>query len=180
MSIRNFPGQLFASHNICAGATTTISVVLTGGTGPYTIVWNDGSNHTINNYVSGTNITVGPYPAGNTTITLTSVLDNNLCVPASLGTPIVITVGSTPTSATLSGSGDACVGATSSLTFTVTDGVPPYDIIINGVTYLDRNSGSSISLGALPVGNYTYTLTSVIDACVCCSGWRASLLIHSA
>jgi hypothetical protein len=53
----------------------------------------------------------------------------------------------------------------STLTLTVTDGVPPYDIIINGVTYLDRNSGSSISLGALPVANYTYNLTSVIDAC---------------
>jgi len=77
----------------------------------------------------------------------------------------VITVGSTPTAATLTGTGDACVGSTSSLTFTVSNGVPPYDIIINGVTYLDRNSGSSISLGALPVGNYTYNLTSVIDAC---------------
>jgi PKD repeat protein len=157
--------QLFSSHNICAGATTTISVVLTGGTGPYTIVWNDGSNHTINNYVSGTNITVGPYPAGTTTISLTSVRDNNLCDPTSLGTPIGITVGSTPLSATLTGTGDVCVGATSSLTFTVTDGVPPYDIVINGVTYLDRNSGSSISLGALPLGSYSYSLTSVIDAC---------------
>ncbi|MHC1731146.1 MAG: PKD-like domain-containing protein [Bacteroidales bacterium] len=157
--------QLQASHNICALATTTISVVLTGGTSPYTIVWNDGSDHTINNYVSGTPITIGPYPVGNTTISLVSVLDNNLCVPASLGTPIIITVGSTPTVATLTGTGDACVGSTSTLTFTVTNGVPPYDIIINGVTYLDRNSGSSISLGALPVGNYTYNLTSVIDAC---------------
>ncbi len=157
--------QLMATHNICAGATTTISVTLTGGTGPYTIVWNDGSDHTINNYVSGTDINIGPYPAGSTSITLTSVTDNNLCVPASLGTPISITVGSTPVSATLSGSGDACVGSTSSLTFTVTDGVPPYDIIINGVTYFDRTSGSSISLGALPVGDYTYSLTSVIDAC---------------
>jgi len=157
--------QLFSSHNICAGATTTISVVLTGGTGPYTIVWNDGSNHTINNYVSGTNITVGPYPAGTTTISLTTVRDNNLCDPTSLGTPIAITVGSTPVSATLTGTGDVCVGTTSSLTFTVTDGVPPYDIVINGVTYLDRNSGSSIGLGALPVGSYSYSLTSVIDAC---------------
>jgi len=157
--------QLFTSHNICAGATTTISVVLTGGTGPYTVVWNDGSNHTINNYVSGTDITVGPYPAGSTPITLTSVRDNNLCVPASLGTPISITVGSTPTLATLTGTGNACVGSTSSLTFTVTNGVSPYDLIINGVTYLDRTTGSSISLGALPVGSYTYNLTSVIDAC---------------
>ena len=157
--------QLYASHNICAGATTTISVVLTGGTGPYTIVWNDGSDHTINNYVSGTDITVGPYPAGTTTISLVSVRDHNLCEPTSLGTPIGITVGSTPTAATLTGTGDACVGATSSLTFTVTDGVSPYDIVINGVTYLDLVSGSSIDLGALPVGDYTYTLTSVIDAC---------------
>ncbi len=157
--------QLIETHNICAGATTTISVALTGGTGPYTIVWNDGSDHTINNYVSGTSITVGPYPAGSTTITLTSVTDNNLCMPASLGNPITITVGSTPVSATLTGSGDACVGSTSSLTVTVTDGVSPYDIVINGVTYPDLASGGSIDLGQLPVGTYTYNLTSVIDAC---------------
>jgi PKD repeat protein len=157
--------QLIETHNICAGATTTISVALTGGTGPYTIVWNDGSDHTINNYVSGTSITVGPYPAGSTTITLTSVTDNNLCMPASLGNPITITVGSTPVSATLTGSGDACVGSTSTLTFTVTGGVPPYDIVINGVTYPDLASGGSIDLGQLPVGTYTYNLTSVIDAC---------------
>ncbi len=157
--------QLIETHNICAGATTTISVALTGGTSPYTIVWNDGSDHTINNYVSGTSITVGPYPAGSTTITLTSVTDNNLCVPASLGNPITITVGSTPVSATLTGSGDACVGSTSSLTVTVTDGVSPYDIVINGVTYPDLTSGGSIDLGQLPVGTYTYNLTSVIDAC---------------
>ncbi|MCA1741048.1 MAG: hypothetical protein LC630_00980, partial [Bacteroidales bacterium] len=157
--------QLFSSHNICAGSTTTISVVLTGGTSSYTVVWNDGSDHTINNYVSGTPITVGPYPAGGTVITLISVVDNNLCVPASLGTPITITVGSTPASATLTGTGDACDGASSSLTFTVIDGVSPYDIIINGVTYNDRLSGSSIVLGVLPVGSHTYNLTSVIDAC---------------
>jgi PKD repeat protein len=157
--------QLYSSHNICATFTTTISVVLTGGTGPYTIVWNDGSDHTINNYVSGSAITVGPYPAGTTNISLTSVTDNNLCLPASLGTPIAITVGSTPTSATLTGTGDACAGASSSLTFTVSNGVPPYDIVINGVTYNDLSSGSSISLGVLPVGSYTYNLTSVIDAC---------------
>ncbi|MBK7732344.1 MAG: hypothetical protein IPI37_06190 [Bacteroidales bacterium] len=157
--------QLIETHNICAGATTTISVALTGGTSPYTIVWNDGSDHTINNYVSGAAITVGPYPTGSTSITLTSVTDNNLCVPASLGDPISITVGSTPVSATLTGSGDACVGSTSSLTVTVTDGVSPYDIVINGVTYPDLTSGGSIDLGQLPVGTYTYNLTSVIDAC---------------
>ena len=155
--------QLQANHNICFGTSTTISVNLTGGTGPYSITINNGIG-TINNYVSGTPITT-PVLNATTTYTLTSVTDASGCVPAGLGTPITVTVGSTPLTATLTGTGDACSGATSALTFTVNDGVPPYDIIINGVTYNDLISGSSIPLGVLPVGTYTYNLTSVIDAC---------------
>ncbi len=159
--------QLQSSHNICALATTTISIALTGGTGPYDIVWNDGSAHAINNYVSGTNITVGPYPAGNTNISLTSVVDNNNCTPASLGTPITITVGSTPTSATLTGSADICVGGTSNLAVNIANGVSPYTVIIdNGVgTWNLYTSGSTINLPLLPVGAHIYHLTSVKDAC---------------
>jgi PKD repeat protein len=155
--------QLQASHNICFGTSTTISVVLTGGTGPYSVTINNGIG-TINNYVSGTPITT-PVLNATTTYSITAVTDLNSCMPAGLGTPITVTVGSTPTSATLTGTGDACFGTPSSLTFTVTSGVPPYDITINGVTYNDMASGSSISLGSLPVGSYSYSLTSAVDAC---------------
>jgi PKD repeat protein len=155
--------QLQANHNICFGTSTTISVDLTGGTGPYTITINNGIG-TINNYVSGTAINT-PVLNVTTTYTITAVTDVNGCPPASLGTPITVTVGSTPTSATLTGTGDACYGASSSLTFTVNDGVPPYDVVINGVTYNDYPSVSTIDLGVLPVGSYTYTLTSARDAC---------------
>jgi len=137
---------------------------MTGGTSPYDIVWNDGSPHAINNYVSGTNITVGPYPGGNTNITLTSAVDDRGCPAVSLGTPITITVGSTPTGAILSGS-DACLGATSSLTVTIANGVGPYDLIINGTAYNNHVSGTSINLGPLALGPHTYNLTSVIDDC---------------
>ncbi|HPI68642.1 MAG TPA: hypothetical protein PL003_05410, partial [Bacteroidales bacterium] len=155
--------QLQTSHNICFGDPTTISVILTGGTGPYSVTINN-SIGTISPYNSGDPI---PTPAllANTTYTLTAASDANSCVPASLGTSITITVGSTPTAATFSGSGNACLGATSFLTFTVTDGVPPFDLIINGTTYLDRASGSNIDLGALTEGIHNYSLTSIIDAC---------------
>jgi hypothetical protein len=155
--------QLATSHNICNGFSTTISVTLTGGTSPYSITINNGIG-VINNYVSGTPITT-PNLVATTTYSITAVADANSCTPASFGTPITVTVGSTPTAATLSGTSDACIGATSSLTVTVSDGVSPYDLIINGVAYNDHISGNSITLGALPQGANTYTLSSVIDNC---------------
>ena len=46
---------------ICLGATANIRVTITGGTGPFTVVYSNGaSNFTVNNYLSGTNISIVP------------------------------------------------------------------------------------------------------------------------
>ena len=58
---------------ICPGASTNLRFVVTGGTSPYTLVYknNFGTNFTLNNYVSGTNIPVTP--TVNTTYSLVSI-----------------------------------------------------------------------------------------------------------
>ena len=64
-----------------------LSVAITGGTSPYTLVITGGVG-TINSYVSGTNITVSPVSA--TTYTLTAVTAANGCTASSIsGTPTV-------------------------------------------------------------------------------------------
>ncbi len=58
---------------ICPGSSTNLRFVVTGGTSPYTLIYKDnfGTNFTLNNYVSGTNVPVSP--TVNTTYSLVSV-----------------------------------------------------------------------------------------------------------
>lgn len=66
---------LSGTASICAGSSTNLSVAITGGTSPYTVVYNNGgaTNDTVTSYVSGSNISVTP--SATTTYTLVSVID---------------------------------------------------------------------------------------------------------
>lgn len=67
-----------APTTLCAGSTGTIRVDITGGQGPFTVVYSNGSaNFTVNNYTSGSNITVSPVAGATTTYTLVSVTNAN-------------------------------------------------------------------------------------------------------
>jgi hypothetical protein len=69
---------------ICAGTSTNLTVNITGGTAPYTVVYTDGTtNFTVSSYTSGSAISVTP--SANTTYTLVSVTDNNGCVVSGAG-----------------------------------------------------------------------------------------------
>lgn len=64
---------------ICQGESANISVAITDGTSPYTVVYTDGNaNFTVNNYVSGSDISVSP--ATSATFTIVSVTDANALV----------------------------------------------------------------------------------------------------
>ncbi len=83
------------TNPICKGSNSTIAVTITGGVSPYTIVYTGGTGGTVNNYVSGSNISVSPI--SNTSYTLTSVTDANGCtatIPP--GTAVAITVNQPP------------------------------------------------------------------------------------
>lgn len=67
------------SAAICKGASTNLTVNITGGASPYQVRYNPG-NVLVAGYVSGANISVSP--TTNTTYTLVSVTDANGCTSA--------------------------------------------------------------------------------------------------
>lgn len=70
-------GSLSGETDICKGSTGHLTWTATAGTGPFTVVYNDGtSNHTANDVDSGEAFSVGSISA-NTTFTLVSVTDVN-------------------------------------------------------------------------------------------------------
>ena len=72
-----------------------------------------------------------------------------------------------PEIATLTGSGDACFGSTSTIKSVITGGAPPYTIHITGYSgspITNYASDTDIDLGILPAGVHSYTITSVADA----------------
>jgi hypothetical protein len=82
---------LSGTASICAGASTNLSVAITGGTSPFTVVYSDGSsNTTLTNYVSGTAISVSP--SSTTTYTLVSVADANTFVGSGNSGSAAVTV----------------------------------------------------------------------------------------
>ena len=163
--------QFHDDASICNNTATNINVVMTGGTSPYTVNYtkNGVAQAAWNNYVSGTNVSTGLLVA-NTTYAITSVTDTYGCPAQSNGTSILITVGSVPTTATLTGSGNTCFGTVSTIRSVITGGAPPYTINYtrNGVAQAALTpyiSNTNFSLGALPVGTYNYQITSVTDNC---------------
>jgi len=73
----------------------------------------------------------------------------------------ILTVNDLPTG-TLSNNGSICAGASTSLTFTKTLGVGPFDLVINGTTYSNIASGGTINISPTDLST-TYTLTSITD-----------------
>lgn len=76
------------STTLCNGESTTVAVTITGGTSPYSVLLSNGQN--INNYTSGTNITLSPYTT--TTISVLNVTDAASCVSNSNTGSVLITV----------------------------------------------------------------------------------------
>ncbi len=164
--------QLHDDISICDNHSTNFHVDLTGGTSTYTINYNiNGTPQTpVTGYINGSNISTGILTTGTYTYTLTSVTDINGCPAESLGTPIVIDVGSTPSSAHITGSGDTCDGEESFIRFSITGGTPPYTVIYehNGTAQSpisNYTSGTTHSLNILPVGPNNFRILSVKDDC---------------
>jgi len=152
---------------ICFGDTATITVDLIG-TPPWSIAWNDGTEHIV------TNILSSPYeikvsPDFNHNYYLSFVGDAN-CFNTNLGLPVTVVVRTRP-SATLSGGGyTRCYGVEASLPVFLT-GVAPWTI-----SYTDGTSTTTVTgitnqhynIIANPGQSMTFSLLSVQDAY--CSG----------
>ncbi|MBS1643842.1 MAG: immunoglobulin domain-containing protein, partial [Bacteroidetes bacterium] len=154
-AVNSFNGNTICNGGI--GGTGQLTLTTSAGTGPFTIVYNDGiGNQTANGVVSGTPFNVVNNPTTSTTYTLVSITDANGCVrttgfgDASAG----ITVNILPS---ISGQPVAsqvkCSGQSASFSVTATGTPSP--------TYQWRKDGNPIS-GAT-AATFTIPSTAVAD-----------------
>jgi hypothetical protein len=144
-----------APTTLCAGSSGNIKVTITGGQGPFTVVYNNGtSNVTVNNYTSGNNISVSPAAGTTTTYTLVSVTNANGQAGtgnSNTGNSIIVR----PVLSISASNYSACaavsvnLNAATSVTYSPAGGVLSYSVAIASPT---AYTGATIA-------SYTYTYT---------------------
>lgn len=77
--VRPLPQGSLTGNTICSGGTGKLTWVVTAGTGPYTVVYNDGSDHTANNVASGVPFDVYSSQTETKVYNLISVSSTNSC-----------------------------------------------------------------------------------------------------
>jgi hypothetical protein len=139
-----FNPVLSGTSTICNGSSANLTVNITGtGTGPYTVVYTDGStNFTATNYSAGGNIPVSP--TSNQTYSLVSVTDVNGCAASAVSGSATVTVNPIP-DVTAPANQALCNGAsTTAVSFTGS---------VSGTVFTWTNSTTSIGLAATGTGN---------------------------
>ncbi|MFC0075404.1 T9SS sorting signal type C domain-containing protein, partial [Flavobacterium procerum] len=175
----------------CATGTGQLTFTETAGTGPYTVIYNDGTaNRTANNVSSGTPFATFTTPVtSTTTYTLVSVTGSNTCSRSSgfTGASATITVNPLP-QGSLTANGPFCATGAGQLTFTATTGTGPYTVVYNDGT-ADRTvnsvvSGTPFATFTTPVtSTTTYTLVSVTGSNTCSrssgfTGGSATIIVN--
>ena len=147
--------------SICNGASANINIAITGGTGPFTVVYSNGSsNTTVTNYTSGAAIPVTP--TSPTTYTIVSVKNYNGLLGTGNSGSAVITVYNTFSAGSITTTGQSiCSGGDPSIINTSTnasggDGNITYKWQANGVDIASSNVASYDPPAGLLV-NTTYT-----------------------
>ena len=148
----NPQGSLTANGPFCVTGTGMLTWTATFGTGPYTVVYNDGtSNRTQNSVISGTAFNVFTNPVTTTTTyNLVSVTDANGCVRSNgfTGNSVIISVNPLPLGAgTISGPATVCQGqAGVSYSVPVITNATVYNWIYSGTGYTINGSTNSITI----------------------------------
>ena len=171
-AITGSAADLSGDATICSGESTDLFVTITGGTPPYTLIYNDGNmDITINDYQSNDAIAVSPNTS--TTYTLVNVTDAGNCPAIINDNMATITVNPSPTDATFLGNADTCPGDTTILMVNITGGTAPFTI-----TYTENIPGMSTpvtlnnyqnneAIIVFPNSTTVYTVTNIIDANGC-------------
>ncbi len=138
ITVRSTPVPTATPTNVTCnnGSNGAISISVTGGSAPYTYLWNNGAVTQ-----NRTGLVAGTY-----TVTVT---DGNGCTgtaSATITQPTSIAVAVTPTAAT-------CAGSNGSATVTPTGGTAPY-------TYAWSTGGTTQTITGLVPGTYSVTVTS--------------------
>jgi len=135
--------QLSQPVTICTGGTAFISATPSGGSQPYTFLWNNGNTTSQQN--------VSPSATSSYTLTVTDV--NGCSVTSS---PLIVTV-LPPLSLTVSSPDSVCKGSLADVIFTATGGDSHYDF-----HWSNNLSGASNSI--LIAGDSTFSVT-LTDGC---------------
>lgn len=138
ITVRSNPVPAATVTNVtCNGGTNgAINVTVTGGTAPYTYLWNGGATTP-----NRTNLAAGSY-----TVTVTDANGCTGTTTASVTQAPVITLSVTSTAAT-------CAGNNGSATVTATGGTTPY-------TYAWSTGATTQTINNLVPGTYSVTVTS--------------------
>jgi hypothetical protein len=163
VTVNSLPqGSLSANGPFCSSGSGQLTWTATSGTGPYTVVYNDGTaNRIVSDVVSGTAFAVFTTPVNsNTTYTLVSVTDNNSCSRTSGFTTssATITVNSNPSVPT--GTATQIFCSTSSPTVTE---LSPTGTSIQW--YEASSGGSALATNTSLVDSTIYYATQTVSGC---------------
>ena len=162
VSCPSITAAISGTATFCLSGSFNFSVSITGGTGPYTVVYTDGTtNFTQPNYTSGATITRNVTQT--TTFTLVSVTDAAGCTAGALTGSATATVATNPPTVTFNVTQPGCANNDGAINTTVTNGNPPlvYAWATSGGSGLVAGQQNQTGLSA---GIYTVTVT---DAAAC-------------
>ncbi len=160
--------SLNGTSTICTGSTTNLTATITGGTGPYSLTYSNGTTNTVvSNYTSGANIAVSP--TANTTYTLVNVTDANTCA-ATVSGSAQVTVNQNPTMANAGPAQSIFIGQSA----TLAANTPMIGTGMWSVTSGPSTAASQFSNVASPTATFTpasgtgsYVLTWTISNAPC-------------
>ncbi|WP_162945069.1 hypothetical protein, partial [Flavisolibacter nicotianae] len=153
LAVNPLPQGSLTGNTICIGGTGQLTFTATSGTGPFTVVYNDGSaDRTATNVVSGTPFNVFANPAATTLYTLKSVTDANGCArSAGFSGNGTITVNQTPVVNAVSNQVICNNNPTTAIPFSGA----------NATSFTWTNSNTAIGLAASGSGNIaSFTATN--------------------
>ncbi len=193
ITINAQPQGVFSGNTLCGSGTGELTFTASGGSGPFTVVYNDGLfNRTKTGVTSGTPFTPVLIPIITSNYTLVSVTDNNGCVRTSGFTDgsATITISTTPTILSSLTAATRCYSSSSqnsSISYSLTTGSPTlYSItwdpaallagLVNTGSIAITSSPLNIPIAAgVAASTYTGTL-NVTNAAGCASSGNSFTL----
>ncbi|MEJ8820312.1 hypothetical protein, partial [Lacibacter sp. H407] len=123
------------THALCFGGNGSVNLTVSGGTAPYSFLWNTGA----------TTEDLASVPAGAYSVTVTDANGCTETANATVNQPTDVTANAVPTHA-------LCFGGNGSVNLTVGGGTPPY-------TFLWNTGATTEDLASVPAGAYSVTVT---------------------
>jgi polygalacturonase len=150
--------------SICSGGSVGIQAALTG-TQPWTVTWSDGF---VQSGVSASLATRNVSPSVTSNYTVTALSDATGCPAGTLSGNALVTVNARPT-ASVSGGGTICSGASSGIQAALT-GAQPWTVTWSDGFVQSGVTASPASRNVSPLVTSNYTVTALSDATGCSAG----------